>query len=312
MRSSINILLCLGIVAIASGCTGDTNVTTTDINQSIEGNIRGGATQSIEHLDRVNYVDITQNSEEIANITPEDLGAEVFRNVEVDLILDDTRSNNEISDDLVVAKKSAIQTFSYAFGAHKSVLSVNVFVSKLDYNEDGERVLKDLGSIYMNRIRVNLVNWDNFTHEDLKERNLNLRPEKPERDLDQIVRTENFDRDKQYEKVIKSYVSSLEGYEADTESAYELLSSDVRASRQYSDYSNSISLVKTDMRNQGLSFDFSGVETIDETYSTAEVEVTMEVDYSSGITTTPVSKVKLIFEDNSWKIDENWNPYENI
>lgn len=312
MKSSINILLCLCIVAIASGCTGDTNVTSSDINQSIEENIRGGATESIEHLERVNYVDITENSESVANLTPEDFDADVFRFVEVDLILEDTRGSASIEDDLVAAKESAIEALSYGFGAHNSVLSVRVFVSKFDRNEDGERVLRDLGAVKMNRVGANSINWNNFTHENLQEHNLELKPEKPERDMDQIVRTENFDRDEQYEEVIKSYVSNIEGYEADTESAYELLSSDVRASRQYSDYANSISLVKTDMRNQGLSFDFSGVETIDETYYTAEVEVTIEVDYSSGITTTPVSTVELVFEDNSWKIDEDWNPYENI
>lgn len=292
----------LAFVIAASGCVSSSSTSDSEINQSIEENIRWGAAENVEHFDRVNSVDVSKDNEGIGNITPEDLDAETFRYVNVDLILKD---DGNIEDDFKTAKESAIKTMPYGLSAHKSVLSVRVHVSK----RSGEQKLTDLGSVMMTRVGASNTDWNNIGPEDLEDHNLDLKTEKPERELDQLVRTGNFDRDEKYEEVITSYANHLLGYSEDTEAAYEMLSTEVKSNNQQLDYSNSIKVLKKDYERQGVTFELSNVETVDENINSAEVEVTMEMQLPSGVTTKPSGTVDLILEEGSWKIDEEWNPY---
>lgn len=110
--------------------------------------------------------------------------------------------------------------------------------------------------------------------------------------------------------VAESYVSSLTEYEADTEAAYDLLSSDVREQTEFTDYHQSITNLKSSFESQGVMFELLQVETLEQNENTSTVEVTMEMELMSGGTTTPSSELELIKEEGSWKVDEEFNPYD--
>lgn len=298
------LVLLLAAIISASGCISaqDTALSSEEIESSLEEDIRWAAVNNIEHFDRVNEVNVVLDDEEVAGYSPEESGVDNFRYIYVDLVLD----GNHIDDDFEAAQESAVKLIPTALETHESVMSVNVFVSKIE-TQRGDPEIRDLGSIVFTRPEAAEIEGE-LNPENLDEQRIELNEDKPLRNESELVRTDNFDRDEEYEELIEDYTSNLYGFTEDTEASYELLSSDVREQVDYTDYHGSITSVKSGLEAQGVTFDLLNVETLDENINSAVVEVTAEMSIPGG-TATPSTDVSLLLEEDGWKIDENWNPF---
>ena len=111
------------------------------------------------------------------------------------------------------------------------------------------------------------------------------------------------------DETVENYFSDLNGFAEDTESAYDYLSSDVQDETSYADYHEEITMMKSSYESQGVSFDLLQVETTEESEGSATVEIVYTMEMLQGGATNVDREVDLVKEDDSWKIDELFNPY---
>jgi hypothetical protein len=105
---------------------------------------------------------------------------------------------------------------------------------------------------------------------------------------------------------VQNYFDSLTGLSQDTESAYQMLSSDVQSETEYADYNTEMINLKD--AQAGATYEMVTVETVNESESTATVAATITVDSLQGAYNVD-KQVELVKEDSQWKIDEKMNPY---
>jgi hypothetical protein len=105
---------------------------------------------------------------------------------------------------------------------------------------------------------------------------------------------------------VQDYFDSLTGLSQDTESAYQMLSSDVQSETGYADYNTEMINMKD--AQTGATYEIVTIETIDESDSTATVSATITVDNLQGAYNID-KEVDLVKEEGEWKIDEKMNPY---
>lgn len=112
------------------------------------------------------------------------------------------------------------------------------------------------------------------------------------------------------EATVEAYIGHLTGFSEDTEASYEMLSSDVRDNTDYVDYHSDITTLKSAYSRQGLRFEVLQTENISQSESEATVELTLSAESAMGGTMTPNTEVSLVKEDETWKIDQELNPYD--
>jgi hypothetical protein len=106
--------------------------------------------------------------------------------------------------------------------------------------------------------------------------------------------------------VVQDYFDSLTGLSQDTESAYQMLSSDVQSETGYADYNTEMINLKD--AQTGATYEIVTIETVEESDSTATVSATITVDNLQGAYNID-KEVDLVKEEGEWKIDEKMNPY---
>lgn len=111
------------------------------------------------------------------------------------------------------------------------------------------------------------------------------------------------------EETVETYSNNLLAFDADTEAAYNLLSSDVQNETDYSDYHENIVNMKSGLESQGVSFELLQVETIAEANESATVEAVFTMEMLQGGATNVEAEIDLLKEEDSWKINEEFNPY---
>lgn len=106
--------------------------------------------------------------------------------------------------------------------------------------------------------------------------------------------------------VVQDYFDSLTGLSQDTESAYQMLSSDVQSETGYADYNTEMINYKD--AQTGATYEIVTIETVNKSENTATVSATITVDRLQGAYNID-KEVELVKEDGEWKLDEKMNPY---
>jgi len=106
--------------------------------------------------------------------------------------------------------------------------------------------------------------------------------------------------------VVEDYFNSLTGYNSDTETAYEMLSSNVQSGTSYADYDIEMENLKD--AQMATTRELRSTEVINQSESQATVSITAKVDRAQGAYNLE-EEVALVKEDGQWKIDQKLDVY---
>jgi hypothetical protein len=128
----------------------------------------------------------------------------------------------------------------------------------------------------------------------------------PEQSLDDVSDSPSADTSSAPDAVIENYFDSLTGFDQDTESAYEMLTSDIQSETSYADYNTEMINYKD--AQAGATYELMSSDIVNETENSATVSTTITVDTLQGAYNID-KQVELVQEEGEWKIDEKMNPY---
>lgn len=128
----------------------------------------------------------------------------------------------------------------------------------------------------------------------------------PQQDLGDVSDSPSTGTSSSPDAVVQDYFDELTGISQDTESAYQMLSSDVQSGTGYADYNTEMINFKD--AQTGATYEIVTIETVSESENTATVAATITVDGLQGAYNVD-KEVSLVKEEGAWKIDEKMNPY---
>ena len=128
----------------------------------------------------------------------------------------------------------------------------------------------------------------------------------PQQDLDDVSDSPSTAASSSPDAVVQDYFDELTGFSQDTESAYQMLSSNVQSETGYADYNTEMINLKD--AQAGATYEIVTIDTVNESENTATVSATITVDTLQGAYNID-KEVDLVKEEGEWKIDEKMIPY---
>ena len=109
------------------------------------------------------------------------------------------------------------------------------------------------------------------------------------------------------DETLETYFDDLTGFSVDTESAYELLSSEAQSEVDYPDFHQEVTSLES---ATNANYELLTVETLDESEETATVEIIYSIEPLQGGSINQEREIELVTEDENWRVNENFNPYD--